>query len=206
MNDRFKINSTWLYDNNDATIYNYLNVYIPPFEGDNNGEEYRAFKKNYQTHVDAHNKKILQSVYKDAGFDLLTPPGITCIEAEKDEEYPSTTMLDLGIQCSMNSLGKQNSVIPRSYFLYPRSSTGSKTKCRLANSVGIIDSGYRGNIKACVDCYKTIELTTNQRLFQLCSPNLTPLYVSLVETENDLNVLQPDDIDRKKGGFGSTGL
>ena len=33
------------------------------------------------------------------------------------------------------------------YYLYPRSSI-SKTPLILANSVGIIDSGYRGNIKA----------------------------------------------------------
>ena len=37
------------------------------------------------------------------------------------------------------------------YYLYSRSSTGSKTPLRLSNSVGIIDSGYRGNIKACFD-------------------------------------------------------
>ena len=38
-----------------------------------------------------------------------------------------------------------------SYYLYPRSSVSTKTPLRLANSVGIIDSGYRGNIKAVFD-------------------------------------------------------
>ena len=37
------------------------------------------------------------------------------------------------------------------FYLYPRSSTGSKTPIRLSNSVGIIDSGYRGELMAFLD-------------------------------------------------------
>ena len=40
---------------------------------------------------------------------------------------------------------------PTAYYLYPRSSMGSKTPLRLSNSVGIIDAGYRGNIIGVVD-------------------------------------------------------
>ena len=41
----------------------------------------------------------------------------------------------------------------RDFYVYPRSSI-SKTPLRMANSVGIIDSGYRGNLKFAVDAHK----------------------------------------------------
>ena len=88
------------------------------------------------------------------------------------------------------------------YYLYPRSSTCVKTPLRLANSVGIIDSGYRGNIIAVFDnisSNKSYATLKNQRLVQLCPPNLThPLIVSLVDSL--------DDTMRGAGGFGSTGV
>ena len=40
--------------------------------------------------------------------------------------------------------------LPTSYMLVPRSSI-SKTPLRMANSIGIIDAGYRGEIMAAVD-------------------------------------------------------
>ena len=56
----------------------------------------------------------------------------------------------------------------------PRSSI-SKTPLRLANSIGLIDGGYRGEIMAMCDNIKTDSYTVEkgQRLFQIvcdCSP------------------------------------
>ena len=78
----------------------------------------------------------------------------------------------------------------------------------MANSVGIIDSEYRGNIMAKVrnipikekivgnrDIF-TIEKGT--RLFQICSPDLSPLKVKCVD--------ELSTTSRGSGGFGSTGL
>lgn len=90
---------------------------------------------------------------------------------------------------------------PVSYYLYARSSI-SKTPLRMANNVGIIDSGYRGQLIGMVDCIYPIqsplELTIGTRLFQICSPNLEKITaVYLVDTlENTV---------RGAGGFGSTG-
>ena len=42
---------------------------------------------------------------------------------------------------------------PSPYYLFPRSSI-YKTRYRLANSVGIIDCGYRGNLMAAMDCHR----------------------------------------------------
>ena len=89
---------------------------------------------------------------------------------------------------------------PVGYFLYPRSSTGTKTPLRLANSLGIIDAGYRGNYIAAFDNIREAVFTVDrlQRLVQICPPNLTyPLRVELVE--------ELEQTERGAGGFGSTG-
>jgi dUTPase len=95
------------------------------------------------------------------------------------------------------------------YYLYPRSSI-VKTSLRLANSVGIIDSGYRGELIAVVDKHdssndwKTVlkrDCKQYDRLFQICSGDLSPFLVEIVENENDLGLIT----ERGCGGFGSTG-
>ena len=85
------------------------------------------------------------------------------------------------------------------YYLYPRSSI-SKTPLRLANSVGIIDAGYRGNLMAVVDniSIQAYNIQKKDRLFQICAGNLEPIEFQLA---NDLSNTQ-----RGFGGFGSTGL
>jgi dUTP pyrophosphatase len=89
-----------------------------------------------------------------------------------------------------------------SYYLYPRSSL-SKTPLRLANSVGIIDAGYRGNLIVALDHinrdYKNEETYTIEngtRLVQICSPSLESFDFKLV---NELS-----ETKRGAGGFGST--
>ena len=92
---------------------------------------------------------------------------------------------------------------PVGYYLYPRSSTGTKTPLRLANSVGIIDSGYRGHIIAAFDNWKEENycIEPYHRMAQLCPPNLTyPVWVQIVDSEEDLGLTK-----RGEGGFGSTG-
>ena len=75
----------------------------------------------------------------------------------------------------------------------------SRTPLRLANSVGIIDAGYRGEICAIIDNIKdepySIECGT--RLFQICSPTLEPIEYDIVNSLSETT--------RGVGGFGSTG-
>lgn len=68
----------------------------------------------------------------------------------------------------------------------------------MANSVGIIDYGYRGNIMAKVynTSSETYEVKKGEKLFQLCMPSLEPFSVVFV-TELDIT-------ERGTGGFGST--
>ena len=77
---------------------------------------------------------------------------------------------------------------------------GSKTPLRLSNSVGIIDAGYRGEIKAVVDNIdreRDFVIRTGTRLLQLCSPNLSPITYEMANSLSDTN--------RGNDGFGSTG-
>jgi dUTP pyrophosphatase len=196
----------------DSLVFNpqfkYLNVYIPEnTDLFKSGDEYSSFFQSYKKHIDDHNNKIKSSIYKDAGFDLLMPSGKTLLYSPDN----ATFMMDLGIQCSMYKVDSLDNtrLIPCSYFLYPRSSTGSKTPLRLANSVGIIDSGYRGNIKACVDFHSCFgdefQYSREQRLFQICASDLAPLLINLVDAQHSLNIDNGNDTERGCGGFGSTG-
>jgi dUTP pyrophosphatase len=75
----------------------------------------------------------------------------------------------------------------------------------LANSIGIIDAGYRGNYIAAFDNIRPQAFTVEkgQRLVQICPPNLTyPLRVELVD---DLDFASAMQTERGAGGFGSTG-
>lgn len=89
------------------------------------------------------------------------------------------------------------------YYLYPRSSMGAKTPLRCANSVGIIDSGYRGNIKGCLTNINEIgfELVRGERYMQLCPGNISyPVFITEVNSLEELG-----KTNRGLGGFGSTG-
>ena len=97
-----------------------------------------------------------------------------------------------------NPFNIANRTLP--FYIYPRSSI-SKTPLRLANSVGIIDSGYRGELIAVFDNISDYEhiILPGTRLVQVCLPSLLPFSVKLVD----------DDFlttERGEGGFGSTGV
>ena len=77
---------------------------------------------------------------------------------------------------------------------------GAKTPLRLANSVGIIDAGYRGTLKAIVDNIDRengIVIPKGTRLFQICSPTLQPITYEVVDSLSETS--------RGEGGLGSTG-
>jgi len=89
--------------------------------------------------------------------------------------------------------------VPMPCLLVPRSSI-SGTNFRLANSIGLIDSGYRGEVKAKVDVLSNGVVEMGSRLFQICSHDFMPWDSVLIVDE-----LPPANDDRGEGGFGSTG-
>ena len=168
---------------------------------------YQELVKMYKEKVEAHNNKVCDSQHADSGFDLLIPFDYSEHEnGYTDNRFSNVTFrAPLGIKCSMSRFSR-----PCGYYLYPRSSI-VKTPFRLSNSVGIIDSGYRGEIMAVVDnidsanndikaCIRKY-MTPMTRMFQICSPTLEPFLVQIVDSEDELG-----STERGNGGFGSTGL
>ena len=169
--------------------YNYLLVYV---DGDN------ELKELYREKIEDHNNKVKNNPFPDAGFDLFCPK-------ETNISYNKRGMIDLQVKCAMYKKIELDGDFTKryiSYYMYPRSSI-SKTFIRLANSTGIIDSGYRGNLCAAVDNISGFGVETagkHQRYFQICSPTLDPLIVKLVDDISDF-----ETTIRGSGGFGSTG-
>jgi len=129
--------------------------------------------------------KVRSNYGTDSGYDLYCSENVTV-------PPNSTATLDFKIKCSPQ--------FPKvsGYYLYPRSSI-SKTPLMMANSVGIIDYGYRGNIMAKVfnTSSSAYEVKRGERLFQLCLASLEPFKVEFVASL--------DVTERGEGGFGSTG-
>jgi dUTP pyrophosphatase len=84
-------------------------------------------------------------------------------------------------------------------FVLPRSSIGAKTPLRLSNSVGLIDSGYRGELGVLYDNTSDEPYTINagDRIAQLL---VMPNYRFQAKVVDILA-----DSDRGEGGFGSSG-
>jgi len=130
----------------------------------------------YRNHGHFHNG--------DAGLDLYVLENILFEPGE-------TKGIKLGISCEPED-GK-------AYYLFPRSSI-SKTPLRMANSIGLIDGGYRGEIMAMCDNIKAEPYTAEkgQRLFQLVATDSSPIHFKLVD--------ELERTTRGTGGFGSTGV
>ena len=93
---------------------------------------------------------------------------------------------------------------PKPFYLYPRSSI-SKTPFRLANSVGIIDQDYRGNLGAYLDViHPDATLYHGVRLCQLCAPSLEPCSLEILPMEVFMEWY--GNTSRGEQGFGSTGV
>lgn len=149
----------------------------------------------YEEKIKNHNKKINETNFPDSGFDLF------CLK-NNVIQYGETYTMDTEVVCAVYKNNK-----PSAYYLYPRSSI-SKTPLRLANSVGIIDSGYRGSLIAKLnntgyykDGFKNKDFQTKDgdKYVQICMPDLSPFTITLVDNINDLG-----STERGDGGFGST--
>lgn len=84
--------------------------------------------------------------------------------------------------------------------LCPRSGLASKQGITLANSVGIIDSGYRGEVCAPLInlSYETVTLEAGTRVCQLLVMPYVPCELVMVD--------ELSETERGAGGFGSTGV
>lgn len=85
-------------------------------------------------------------------------------------------------------------------YCYIRSGLGTKHAVTLRNSVGVIDSDYRGPLKAMLICHAPTppEIKAGDRICQLV--------VQQVERWEPVEVDELSPTERGAGGFGSTGV
>ena len=122
----------------------------------------------------------------DSGLDLF-------VVEDQVVKAGTTSFLKLGFKAAATD-SEGNSV---SWLVFPRSSI-SKTPLRLANSIGLIDAGYRGEVIAAVDNIRTEDYTVKagERLVQAVAFTGGPISIKIVESL--------DVTARGEGGFGST--
>jgi dUTP pyrophosphatase len=170
--------------------YMLLNIYVKYDE---------ELRNKYIETIHFRNEKMnSNSDFIDAGFDLFVPVNINIPENPENNMFK----LDHGIKCAAKMV-TPTKTYNTGYYLYPRSSI-SKTSFRLANSVGIIDAGYRGNIIAALDMNSDpcmLDIEPYSRLVQICAPGLVPIVANIVDSEEELG-----NTERGTGGFGSTGV
>ena len=91
--------------------------------------------------------------------------------------------------------------IPQGFFgaVYPRSSTGVKRQLMLANTVGVIDSDYRGEIMIFMYNYGNDPQVIKN------GDRIAQLVIQPYEKCELVQVESLDETDRGESGFGSTG-
>lgn len=122
----------------------------------------------------------------DAGLDLRSNEDVTLAPFERK-------LVGTGLAIA----------IPEGYagFVQPRSGLALREGLSMANTPGLIDAHYRGELKVCainLDPSKSIHIERGERIAQLVIKQVPA--VSLQE------VGELDETDRGVGGFGSSGV
>lgn len=144
-----------------------------------------------------HPEAVIPSYAKpgDAGLDL-TAASVDLVADERDVSY-----IEYGTGLAVE--------IPRGYvgFVFPRSSISGKDQI-LTNSVGVIDSGYRGEIKARfkpdVFAYTSQQDGFDLKLYQP-GERILQLVILPYPTIEPTETEELSDTERGAGGYGSTG-
>ena len=122
----------------------------------------------------------------DAGLDLRSNEDVTLAPFER-------RLVGTGLAIA----------IPEGYagFVQPRSGLALREGLSMANTPGLIDAHYRGELKVCainLDPSKSIHIERGERIAQLVIqqvPDVTPMEVD-----------ELDETARGAGGFGSSGV
>jgi dUTP pyrophosphatase len=160
----------------------------------------------YVNNVEKHNQHILENHTQfNSGFDMF----VTEVQPLANGHMG---LIDFKVACAAKFYKQHRDPqfhysVNSGFYVYPRSSI-SKSELRLANNVGIIDSGYRGNLMGYFDLLpverrfnpESPEITFGNRITQICAPGLQPIYVIMVNSREELG-----ETERGSGGFGSTG-
>lgn len=121
----------------------------------------------------------------DAGLDLRANEDVTLMPHER-------RLVSTGLAVA----------IPEGYagFVQPRSGLALRSGLSMANTPGLVDSHYRGELKICavnLDNERPIHIERGERIAQLVIQRVP--VVRLMEVD------KLDETDRGSGGFGSSG-
>ena len=122
----------------------------------------------------------------DAGLDLRSNEDVTLAPFER-------RLVGTGLAIA----------IPEGYagFVQPRSGLALREGLSMANTPGLIDAHYRGELKVCainLDPSKSIHIERGERIAQLVIKRVPAVRLEEVD--------ELDETDRGAGGFGSTGV
>ncbi|WP_307974023.1 dUTP diphosphatase [uncultured Parolsenella sp.] len=122
----------------------------------------------------------------DAGLDLRSNEDVTLAPLER-------RLVSTGLAVA----------IPDGYagFVQPRSGLALREGLSMANTPGLIDAHYRGELKVCainLDAKKPVHIERGERIAQLV--------IQKVPTVCLCEVSELDETDRGSGGFGSSGV
>jgi dUTP pyrophosphatase len=133
--------------------------------------------------------KPTQQRLGDAGYDLRA-----CITVKSVSIFPGETVrIPTGVHISLHNTNTVG-------LLIPRSSLG-KRGGMLANTIGVIDSNYQGEIELLIlntDIEECLEIKQGERLAQLV---ITPIIVTEFTLVDEFSLVS----ERGNAGFGSSG-
>lgn len=136
-----------------------------------------------------HNAKIpTRATEGSAGYDLYS-----CIEKEIEIKPSQTVKIPTGIAIGL----QDNNFVA---LIYARSGLAIKSGINLPNSVGVIDSDYRGEL--------IVALMNNTNVAYIIKPfeRIAQMLISPVLLPELVLVDELDETIRGDGGFGSTGF
>lgn len=132
----------------------------------------------------------------DSGTDLRFPTETVIEPSNTRNGLPTIVDMQVKIRCRRD--GKFVA-----FFVVPRSSI-AKTPLSFANSIGVIDSGYQGNIRLALHNHSdtTFVIGKGFSLAQIVTHDLSPAQVDVVSNDHFAFYYTTSRAD---GGFGSTG-
>jgi dUTP pyrophosphatase len=144
-----------------------------------------------EMYMKALDNKVIKSFPENdnAGFDLF-------VDSYGEKNSDGFLLAKLGVRGVMvNNFTKQTV----HYWMAPRSSIW-KNGVTLANSMGVIDRTYRGELMAALHVHSDKPLDKGIRLVQVLAPDMGHISEVRICDESEL-----DTTVRGTGGFGSTG-
>lgn len=151
--------------------------------------------------LDKENTNFYKDMYdrsnSNAGFDVYSSDNI---HVEQTPEFIPFGIVVKMLKVQRDARGTSNDYLKTDshFWLLPRSSI-YKTGLMMANSAGVIDESYRGELKAPVwSLTGNSNISRGDRLFQIVAPDMG--WIRNVRIVDSMSLTE-----RGTGGFGSTG-